>query len=52
MISAQALVEKFEYALNDHWGYIWGSAGIMWTAAKQQQKVDSMGCKLAERRGC
>ena len=42
MISAQALVEKFEYALNDHWGYIWGSAGIMWTAAKQQQKVDYM----------
>lgn len=42
MIEAQALVDKFRYALNDKWGYIWGAAGIMWTKAKQDQKVSYM----------
>lgn len=42
MISTQALIEKFEYALNNHWGYIWGSAGIEWTQEKQNQKVSYM----------
>ena len=35
MISCQALIEKFQYALNNAWGYIWGTAGVKWTAAKQ-----------------
>ena len=35
VISPAALVEKFRFALNDRWGYIWGTAGEMWTAAKQ-----------------
>ena len=35
MISCQALIEKFQYALNNNWGYIWGTAGVKWTAAKQ-----------------
>jgi len=42
MISNTALVEKFQYALDDHWGYIWGTAGIEWTKARQKQKVDYM----------
>ena len=42
MIEAQALVDKFRQALNDKWGYIWGAAGIMWTKAKQDQKVSYM----------
>lgn len=42
MISAQALVEKFRYALENHWGYIWGTAGVLWTQAKQNQKVNYM----------
>ena len=42
MIQAEALVDKFRYALDNHWGYIWGTAGILWTAAKQQQKIDYM----------
>ena len=42
MISAEALIAKFQYALNNDWGYIWGTAGIMWSAAKQQQKVNYM----------
>lgn len=42
MISTEALIAKFQEALDQDWGYIWGTAGIMWTAAKQQQKVDYM----------
>lgn len=42
MISTQALIAKFQEALDNDWGYIWGTAGIMWSAAKQQQKVDYM----------
>lgn len=37
MITAQALIEKFKYALENDWGYIWGTAGIKWTEAKQNQ---------------
>lgn len=42
MIDAYALIQLFVKALNEHWGYIWGTAGIMWTSAKQQQKVQYM----------
>ena len=35
LISTQALIEKFQYALNDGWGYIWGTAGVKWTKEKQ-----------------
>ena len=42
MIKAVDLIEKFRYALDNHWGYIYGAAGILWTKAKQQQKVDYM----------
>lgn len=34
-ISANALIEKFQKALHDHWGYIWGTAGELWTEKKQ-----------------
>ena len=34
-ISTSALIEKFQYALNHDWGYIWGQAGDLWTQAKQ-----------------
>ena len=37
VISTQALIEKFQQALADQWGYIWGTAGEMWTAAKQAE---------------
>ena len=36
MIETSALIEKFQYALSNSWGYIWGTAGVMWTAAKQE----------------
>ena len=41
-IKASALIEKFQYALANHWGYIWGTAGVEWTQAKQNQKVQYM----------
>ena len=37
VISTEALIAKFQYALDNDWGYIWGAAGIMWTAARQAQ---------------
>jgi len=37
MISTQALIKKFQEALDDHWGYIWGTAGELWTEADQKQ---------------
>lgn len=42
MISTAALVEKFQYALDNSWGYIWGAAGIEWTKSRQKAKVDYM----------
>ena len=41
-ISSDALIEKFRYALDNQWGYIWGAAGILWPKARQQQKVNYM----------
>ena len=35
MIQASDLIEKFRYALAEKWGYIWGTAGVLWTQAKQ-----------------
>ena len=37
MISTQALIDKFRQALEDDWGYIWGTAGELWTAVKQKE---------------
>ena len=37
VISTTALIEKFQQALADQWGYIWGTAGEKWTAAKQAE---------------
>ena len=36
MITATALIEKFKYALDNKWGYIWGTRGIEWTKARQE----------------
>jgi uncharacterized protein YgiM (DUF1202 family) len=34
-ISSGSLIALFQLALDDHWGYIWGTAGVEWTKAKQ-----------------
>lgn len=36
MIAAKDLICKFRYALDNDWGYIWGTAGDKWTEAKQK----------------
>ena len=37
MLKAEALIAKFRQALDEHWGYIWGTAGEKWTAEKQKE---------------
>lgn len=39
MIRADALTEKFRKALDDKWGYIWGTAGVLWTKSRQNNLV-------------
>lgn len=36
IISSAALIGLFQQALDDNWGYIWGTAGVEWTKAKQE----------------
>ena len=38
-IKPSDLIEKFQKALKDKWGYIWGTAGEQWTEAKQNSLV-------------
>ena len=42
VISTEALIAKFEEALKNDWGYIWGTAGDQWTEAKQKNKTAYM----------
>ena len=37
MIQAADLIGKFQQAINENWGYIWGTAGVKWTEARQRQ---------------
>lgn len=37
VISPSALIEKFQFALDNHWGYIYGMTHVMWTEARQKQ---------------
>lgn len=34
-VSTRDVIDKFWYALNNGWGYIWGTAGVLWTKEKQ-----------------
>ena len=45
MITSKALIEKFWHALNENWGYIWGTYGQLWTAEKQASATDDMARK-------
>ena len=49
MINSQALIAKFQYALDQQWGYIWGGAGQTWTQAKQDAATRSMTVKYGSR---
>ena len=37
MILPQDLIALFRRALEEKWGYIWGTAGVKWTAARQSE---------------
>ena len=37
MIRSNDLIAKFRTALNQKWGYIWGTSGIKWTEARQKE---------------
>ena len=49
MISANDLIQKFRYALSNDWGYIWGTAGELWTAAKQKSSTRPMTVQYGSR---
>lgn len=52
-ITAADLIAKFQYALDNNWGYIWGKAGVLWTKAAQEQmnKTTSETYKYARQYG-
>lgn len=49
MVKAQDLVDLFRQALCDGWGYIYGTAGTMWTQAKQDAATDDMAKKYGQK---
>lgn len=48
MIKSQEVVNWFKFALENKWGYIWGTAGIEWTQARQNQKINYLVSKYGE----
>lgn len=45
MITTAALIAKFKFALDNNWGYIYGTAGVIWTQSKQDALVNSFKSK-------
>lgn len=48
-IPVQALYDNCEMMLRDQWGYIWGTAGIEWTQARQDATENEMAQKYGSR---
>lgn len=42
MIHANTLIDLFKQALDEHWGYIWGKSGQVWTQANQAASTRDM----------
>lgn len=49
MIPVNALYEYCEMMLRNKWGYIWGTAGILWTAEKQKAVTNEMAQKYGSK---
>ena len=49
MIQSSDLVAKFQYALDNKWGYIWGAAGQLCTQAKQDSATRDMTVKYGQK---
>ena len=49
MIKAADLIEKFQYALDNDWGYIWGKWGQIWTEKDQANTGNEQAIKYGSR---
>ena len=49
MIRAADLIAKFQFALDNHWGYIWGKWGQVWTARDQANASREMTVKYGSK---
>ena len=49
MINSTDLIAKFQYALDQHWGYIYGASGQLWTQAKQDAATWEMTVKYGQK---
>ena len=49
MIKPADLIEKFRYALDNKWGYIYGASGQLWTQAKQNAATREMTVKYGSK---
>lgn len=49
MIRAEDLIAKFQYALEEKWGYIWGTSGQVWTQRDQNNSSREMTVKYGSR---
>lgn len=49
MMTSSDLIGKFKQALEESWGYIWGTAGILWDEARQREKTRHMEQKYGSR---
>lgn len=49
MISTQALIGKFQYALDNKFGYIYGASGQIWTQAKQDAATREQTVKYGQK---
>jgi uncharacterized protein YgiM (DUF1202 family) len=47
-VYADALIAKFQYAIDVKGGYIWGAAGAVWTAAKQAATTNEQAKKYGK----
>jgi len=48
VISTSALIEKFQFALDNGWGYIWGAKGQVWTQKDQNNATREMTKKYGQ----
>jgi hypothetical protein len=49
MIKAKDLIDQFQRALAEKWGYIWGKSGQVWTQANQANDTRSMTVKYGSK---
>lgn len=49
MISVPDLISKFQYAMDNDWGYIWGTSGQLWTQAAQNASTRENTVKYGSR---